>query len=201
MNTMKSLREALHREIDRLFDEHESSSGPGEDTLRPSNGEREFRLSTAGSARPFSHTWPDTTSERYRGGTRYVLHVGARRHRFLVGWTRRDAFGRKRERIVVFRETGPSGGASLYAVTEFVETDDGTFAALIPRPEQPRAALRDGDPVPPWCRDHRVARTDTLFDDVRKGPSLRLIVAEADEPTMVTHAYHVARLRGRLSLL
>jgi hypothetical protein len=99
-----------------------------------------------------------------------------------------------RERAVVFGETG----SSLYPWTEFVEADDGRFAAGVSDPAHPRALLKDGDPIPARFQVAAVERTDQLFSGIRQGPSLRLVIAGADEETMVRHGYWVAGLRKRL---
>jgi len=43
-----------------------------------------------------------------------------------------------------------------------------------------------------------VERTDELFDGIRNGPSLRLVVGSAEEVAMVRHGFWVAGLRKRL---
>jgi hypothetical protein len=111
-----------------------------------------------------------------------------------VAWTVREAWGRERHRAVVFGEAG----SSLYPWTEFVETDDGRYAAGISDPNHPRALLKQGDPLPDWFSTATVERTDQLFDGIRQGPSLRLVVGADEEVRMVRHGYWVAGLRNRL---
>lgn len=108
----------------------------------------------------------------------------------------RAAWGKSdRKRATVF---GPAGPDSFYPWTEFVETDTGDFAATIPNPEHPRAILTASDPLPGRFRGARVERADQLFEQIRNGPSLRLVVTSSDEVDMVLHGYWVARLRNRL---
>jgi hypothetical protein len=79
-----------------------------------------------------------------------------------------------------------------------VETDTGRFGAPIPNPQRPRAILRDGEPLPPRFTGKTVARADDVFDSIREGASLRLVVDEGDEAEMVRHGHWVAELRGRI---
>jgi hypothetical protein len=89
-------------------------------------------------------------------------------------------------------------GSSLYPWTEFVETDDGRYAAGVIDPAHPRALLKDGDPIPARFKGAAVERTDRLFSGIRQGPSLRVVVTGAEEETMVRHGYWVAGLRKRV---
>jgi hypothetical protein len=99
-----------------------------------------------------------------------------------------------RKRAVAFGEAG----SSLYPWTEFVETDDGRYAAGVSDPVHPRALLKDGAAIPPRFDPATIVRTDRLFDGIRQGPSLRLVVKPDDELAMVRHGYWVAGLRNRI---
>ncbi len=124
----------------------------------------------------------------------YTVADHGRQHRALVAWTARDAWGRIRKRVVIFGESG----SSLYPWTEFVETDDERYAAGISDPAHPRALLKHGAAIPERFHAATVERTDQLFEGVRQGPSLRLVVGSDEPLMMVRHGYWVAGLRNRL---
>ena len=142
----------------------------------------------------FTYRWPSGNDEVLTNSRWYTVVDQGRERRVLVAWTDREAWGRMRKRAVVFGESG----SSLYPWTEFVETDDGRYAAGISDPNHPRALLKHGAVIPEWLRTARVERTDQLFNGVRKGPSLRLVLGLSDEVDMVRHGYWVAGLRNRL---
>ena len=96
------------------------------------------------------------------------------------------------------RKRPGDGPSSWYPWTEFVETDTGRFGAPIPNPQRPRAILKDGQPLPARFNRKTVARADEVFDSIRNGASLRLVVDEDDEAEMVRHGFWVAQLRGRI---
>jgi hypothetical protein len=117
----------------------------------------------------------------------------------IVAWTTRNAWNRDRRRAVVFHRARPDDEPGRwYPWTEFVETDTGGFAAPIPNPQRPRAIMRDMNALPGRFTGKTVARSDAVFDSIREGASLRLVVDESDETEMVRHGYWVARLRGRV---
>jgi hypothetical protein len=84
-----------------------------------------------------------------------------------------------------------------YPWTEFVQTDDGDYAATIPNPARPRAVLTERDALPKQFVGQRVERADAVFGSIRKGASLRVVVDEDDEGAMIRHGYWVADLRKR----
>jgi hypothetical protein len=85
-----------------------------------------------------------------------------------------------------------------YSWVEFNETDDGEFAARIPDALNPRAALKEGDTIPPHLAGKKIRRADEVFRSVRSGPSLHLVLAADDEEAMIEHGCWVAHLRGRI---
>jgi hypothetical protein len=191
-DAVEHLRLRLHREVDRLVDEaldrHEPS--PDADDDRPTR----VRLLD-----PFDFRWPVIGSERFENASVFEIPTATTSAQAVLGWTTRDAWGRSRRRAVVFGYSGTdSTPERWYPWTEFVETDDGRFGATIPDPSRPRATLKDGDPLPTGFAGLSVERSDELFESIRKGPSLRLVVDAADEELMVSHGYWVARRRGRV---
>jgi hypothetical protein len=157
----------------------------------------DVQLTRDGTVHGWSWRWPDGSVERYRHTSRYQLTDDFGQVEVLVGRTTRAAWGRERGRIVVFGNTGGSA-STFYPWTEFVETDDGDYAAKLPNPVDPRKGLRDGDALPPRFATSTVKRNDRLFRSIREGRTLRLVVKADQEPAMVSHAYWVARLRGHV---
>ena len=58
--------------------------------------------------------------------------------------------------------------------------------------------MRDMSALPTRFTGKTVARADEVFNSIREGASLRLVVDESDEAEMVRHGYWVAILRGRV---
>ena len=98
----------------------------------------------------------------------------------------------------MFKHQNGPDSRTYYPLTEFVETDDGRFAAAVPSPRRPRAQLKDGARLPNHIDPAHIARTDTLFRSIHSGSSLRYVVDRDDEVSMVQHAYWVATLRHRI---
>lgn len=191
---VEMMRAALHEAIDQIIDgffdagaatPSAPKAGPAGDSIEVVEGEDHG---------PFSYRWPDGNDEKFTKARWYSLADQGREHRVLVAWTVREAWGRMRKRAVVFGESG----SSLYPWTEFVETDDGRYAAGISDPAHPRALLKHGAAIPGRFSAATVERTDQLFRRIRQGPSLRLVVGSDENLEMVRHGYWVAGLRNRL---
>lgn len=92
---------------------------------------------------------------------------------------------------------------STFACTEFTQTDTGEFSSVIPNPANPHAAIKAGESLPARLTNANVSRTDSLYNSVKQGNSLRLVVKENDtegvmERAMLEHGYWVAHLRGHI---
>lgn len=122
----------------------------------------------------WTYRWPGGGAEDFAPVDRYRVHARAGRQEFLLGWTVRDAWGRARRRAIVFVQIG----RSQYPLTEFVETDTGEYAALIPDPARRRAVLSNASRAPAHVMrsPERARRTDDVFEPVRLAPSLRYVV-------------------------
>ena len=191
---VEAMRAALHEAIDQIIDGYRDA---GVAILSTTTGKPVgdgIEVTATEDHGPFQYRWPGGDDEAFSRSRWYSLKDQGREHRVLVAWTDREAWGRMRKRAVVFGESGNS----LYPWTEFVETDDERYAAGISDPGHPRALLKDGAPIPNWFGTATVERTDKLFDGVRQGPSLRLVVGSDEELRMVRHGYWVAGLRNRL---
>lgn len=188
---MNLLRERLHAAIDRVLDEMDGDDPSGD----PAPEDPDLDIVRGDDKGEWDFTWPNGDTEHYHATRWYRLSNRAGSWRVLVAWTRRDAWRKDRKRAIVFGETGPG---SFYPWTEFVETDDDRYAAPLPNPDRPRASLTFGQALPVRFRNLEVCRTDELFDAIADGPSLRLVVRETDEVTMVAHGHWVATLRGRI---
>jgi len=188
---LELLRERMHAAIDRVLDEIDAESESDD----PPAGAHDLAILRGDDNGEWHFTWPNGDTEQYHTTRWYRLSDQAGSWRALVAWTRRSAWRKDRKRAIVFGETG---SGAFYPWTEFVETDDDRYAASLPNPDRPRASLTFGQPLPARFRDLDVCRADELFDTISDGPSLRLVVREADEVTMVAHGHWVATLRGRI---
>ncbi len=184
------LRTELHQTIDSILDKY---------TAQPPNvgDPGGLRIDSEGSNGAWTYRWPNGV-ERYKSRTRYRVAGDFGETEVLVARTKREAWGRKRGRVIVFAKIGPASSPTYYPWTEFVETDTGDYAAVIPDSKSPRGTLRDGDPLPPRLDSANVQRADALFHQIRNGPSLRLVVQEEEEEAMIRHGYWVASIRGRI---
>jgi hypothetical protein len=144
------------------------------------------------------YRWPDGKEELYDTGSFYWVSGPSGRSRVLLARTVRTVRDEPRRRYVVFAQYGGPKSKTFYPWTEFVATDTADYAAIIPNPARPRAALTATDPLPARLTDRRVARTDELYRNVASGPSLRVVVSESDVEEMLKHGYWVAELRRHL---
>jgi len=192
------LRTRLHDAVDQIIDDFLSHEAPLAVT-GVSGGDFE-KVEPISSLGPFVYRWPaNYGSEEFESATTYRHSALAGGASVIVGWTTRKAWNRDRRRAVVFHRARPDDEpARWYPWTEFVETDTGRFAAPIPNPQRPRAIARDTKALPERFIGKTVARSDEVFDSIREGGSLRVVVDEADEADMVRHGYWVATLRGRV---
>jgi hypothetical protein len=143
--------------------------------------------------------WGGEGLEKFHSSPWYEVVTPHKTYRVRLAWGHRLAWGRSdRKRAIIFGQSGPATSRVFYPWTEFVETDTDEYAAQIPNPDYPKKILTPADTLPDRFCDAHVERSDHLFDQIINGPSLRLVVPEADEETMVDHGYWVARLRGRL---
>lgn len=196
----EELRAELHRAVDAVFTRIADA-----DLRRAMDGIAELIetglivefLGAEGEHADFEYVWPDRTEEYFKRVHAYSVRSGSTSAEVIVGETQRLAWGEDRGRVVVF-ERITDQPSRWYPWTEFVETDDGRFAATIPDPARPRASLKDGDPLPPQYATLNVARADRLFGSIQDGPSLRLVLNRDEEEAMIRHGHHVARLRGRV---
>ena len=191
---VEAMRAALHEAIDKIIDCHLDAgvAPPSATQAHPTDGGIE--VVEGEDHGPFTYRWPSGGDEEFTKSRWYTVADQRREHRVLVAWTEREAWGRMRKRAVAFGESG----SSLYPWTEFVETDDGRYAAGVSDPAHPRALLKHGAVITDRLRTATVERTDQLFNGIRQGPSLRLAVGAGEEPAMVRHGYWVAGLRNRL---
>ncbi|GAA1992818.1 hypothetical protein [Kitasatospora viridis] len=189
---IEALRAELHQAVDEIVDRHlgrTAATGEAPDPVSVTEGEQTGE---------WTYQWPGGGVEKFHR-TRWFEAAGDRgRHRVRVAWARRPAWGREdRLRAIVFLQQGKPESKTYYPLTEFVETDDDRFAAIIPRPTRPRAQLRDDEPLPERFRHQVVERTDALFESIADGSSVRLVLEESAEDEMVRHGYWVAALRNR----
>jgi hypothetical protein len=190
------LKANLHAAIDRVVDEFVAQQAST--AASPAAGAED--VVSLGPVQPFVFRWPaDYGSEDFVPAHLYRVASTGGDTTVVAAWTTRYAWNAERRRAVVFhRVRANDPPTKWYPWTEFVQTDAGRYAATIPNPQRPRALLREGDPLPPRFTGKTVARADELFNSIREGASLRLVVDESDEEEMVRHGHWVAALRGRL---
>jgi hypothetical protein len=196
MTIVDDLRTAVHAAIDRTFDEILGEGDALESDV--SSGGQGIVVLPTDVTGAWTYRWPGGDVEEF-SKTRWYDADGPRgRQRVRVAWTTRSAWGRSdRKRAVVFNQVG-SADTTYYPWTEFVETDDGRYAAPIPDPERPRATIANRERLPERFEDCAVERSDALFRSVNDGPSLRLVVGADEEAAMVDHGYWVATMRRRI---
>ncbi|MFE2418217.1 hypothetical protein [Streptomyces hokutonensis] len=192
---LEAIRMELHRAVDQIIDAHADG---GDGARRHAPATDPVSVAAQGETEEWTYRWPGSGVESFHR-TRWYEAVGEQgKQRVRVAWARRAAWGRDdRLRAIVFHQQGGVDSTTYYPWTEFVETDDGRYAAIIPKPGRPRAQLRDGDSLPDRFGDRVVERSDALFDSITEGASLRFVVGGADEEEMVRHGYWVATLRNR----
>jgi len=193
-----TLRERLHVAVDQVVDDLLAEHSDGD--VIPVTPDAEPDAVRADRYEGFTYRWPGGDEEAIGDATVYRLTTpNGAVLRVIVGWTTRHAWNADRGRAVVFYDARDEDDpARWYPWTEFVETDDGRFAATIPDPSRPRAILNETFRLPSRFAGLEVARADELFRSIREGASLRLVVNRSDEAEMIRHGYWVARLRGRV---
>jgi hypothetical protein len=200
MEGQVTLRARIHAAIDEILDEYEGQPVLPHVMATTTAPPPDFTIESLGPVDPFSYSWPaDYGTEEFRSGAAYRIPGTNPGASVIVAWTTRLAWGRDRDRAVVFYKARPDDGVGRwYPWTEFVETDTGMYAATIPNPDRPRSILRDGSAIPAEIARYTIARADQLFNSIREGASLRLVLEQDDEIDMVRHGYRVAQLRGRV---
>jgi hypothetical protein len=198
----EAVRMDLHEAVDRVIGrylEMADRDRAGADSRPAPTAERPV-ITRTGSVGPWTYTWwaADEHEEIYEPAWTYEVATPAKTHRVVLGWTTRSSWGRSdRKRAVVFWQSGSPASQTYYPWTEFVQTDRGGYAAPIPNPDHPRRVLTEQEPLPDRFRGADIQRSDQLFEQIAKGPSLRLVVDATDEEAMIRHGYWVATLRGR----
>ncbi len=190
---VEALRAELHRTVDEIIDRHLGNTLSGDGRSMES-----VSVTASGNASEWNYRWPDGKKEDFHRAQWYQVTGDRGQRRVVVAWAKRTAWGKTdRVRAIVFLQQGAPDSKTYYPLTEFVETDDNRFAAIIPRPSRPRAQLRDEDQLPERFRNAVVERADALFESIANGSSMRLVLKENDEKEMVRHGYWVASLRNR----
>ncbi len=149
---------------------------------------------------PYTHKWPEVEDTFTEGRYYDVSGTGIPTDglRVLVARITQNIWGKpQRPAAMVFGKLRTQKeGTQLTPYVAFAGDDHGTFAAIIPNPVHPRSALKPSDPLPAHFTSAVVKRNDELFDSIKQGPSLRLVVQPDDEIAMVEHALWVASLRN-----
>jgi len=157
--------------------------------------ESSLTITPKGKQEKFEYKWPEET-QIFTSGEWYNVYDQNRNRKVLVARSEREAWGKRRRHVVIFLQSRKSDTGPIYPWVEFLETDDGDYASAIPNPKNPRAKLKDGEPLPKRLSTSRVLRSDQIFKMIQNGPTLRLIVDKNDEISMIQHGLWVAHLRG-----
>lgn len=185
---LQAIRTHLHAAVDAVVDE----------LARAQAGAlAEPAIESRGPCEPFEYRRPDGVWEAYEPAAAFCVDGATRRTDLVVGFTERLAWGAVRGRAIVFDATGlPHAPDRWYPLAEFVQVDDGRYAAPLPNPARPRSYLKAGDEVPTRFAGASVERLDALIGSVREGRSLRLVLDTGEQLEMARHAVWVASLRG-----
>src|SRR5436190_17626061 len=172
---IEAMRTDLHDAVDRIIDQYLAAAAgqaPTDQVPVPTADRPIIRR--VKDVAPWHYTWwASGGEEEYQPAWEYEVITPGRTYRVVLGRTVRPAWGRDdRKRMIIFWQSGSPASDIYYPWTEFVETDDGRYAAPIPNPDHPRRILTHEDPLPARFRDSQVERLDKLFDQVAKGPSL-----------------------------
>lgn len=196
---LDALRAELHDAVDRIIDQHLATANEALTRQAPVPTADRPVIRKGKDVSGWTYTWwADGGQEVYDPSCEYEVVTPGRTHHVILGRTVRRAWGRDdRKRWIVFWQSGSTTSSTYYPWIEFVETDDGRYAAPISNPDHPRKVLTGEDPLPARFRDSQVERLDKLFDKVTNGPSLRLVVDNDDDETMIRHGFWVATLKGR----
>ncbi len=185
------MREAVAKAVDEVIDQLSSGEG-GENTVSV--------LAQGEPLSSWSYRWMGGNREQYDHAQWFGVSGPSGDARVILGRCVRTVRSKPMKRYVVFAQVGGEDSETFYPWTEFVETDAGSYAAIIPNPARPRSALKDGEQLPARFASANVQRTDELYDAVSNGPSLRFVVPVPEEATgaMIRHGYWVAETRRRL---
>jgi len=194
INDIETLRRELYEAMNTVFMKYEKLS-------QSIIGDRLTITPAEVLQQPYTHKWPQA-EETFSEGRWYDVGGGGvptEGLRILVARQKRDVWGKpQRPIVVVFGKLRTlEGGKQLTPYAEFTADDHGTFAGVIPNPVRPREGLKPNDPLPANVASAVVKRNDELFNSVKQGPSLRLVVQPDDEIAMVEHGVWVASLRER----
>jgi hypothetical protein len=130
----------------------------------------------------YQYRWPDGSVENYEA-VFYDVSFGDRRHRVIIGFTNREAFGRERRRVVIFVDGWPE--------VEFAGADDydltGRLVAMIRRPD---GAFMHISSVSSEYAALPVVEHSSCIDRSYGGRdgTAALVVTSDDHKTMIKHA-------------
>lgn len=195
MVDIETLRRELYQAIDDVLERHQS--GPQVVT------QGGLMISFVGNlTEPYDHQWP-MEKQRFTSGKWFDVsgeRLSAEGLRVLVAQSeeKRNVWSKDREHVVVFGKKGVSGEVKqLTAYAEFIEDDLGTFCSQIPNPLRPSETLKLGAKLPDLYAAATVKSNQELFQSVKQGPALRLVVHRDEERIMIEHAVSVALLKRR----
>lgn len=193
MLDIESLRRELYQAIDGVLERHQSVQ-----RIVTREG---LMLAFVGHLKePYAHQWPEE-EQRFTSGKWFDVSgegLPAGGLRVLVAWSeqKRKVWSKERMHAVVFGKKRASGEVrQLTPYAEFVEDDLGTFCSQIPNPLRSGETLKQGAKLPDLYATATVKPNEELFQSIKHGPALRLVVQRDDETMMIEHAVFVASVK------
>ncbi|MBN1690849.1 MAG: helix-turn-helix domain-containing protein [Dehalococcoidia bacterium] len=134
----------------------------------------------------FDYQWPKS-KEHFEKGYEATKLIGSRSYTFKIGFTDREAAGRMRRRIVVWRDNWP--------LVEFAGGDtyesDGLLASIVKLKNGKQ--LRPSEKIPEEYNGFRTARYNSIIQGPYASRNMAIVVASDDLESMLRHAI----IRGR----
>ncbi|MFB3915760.1 MAG: helix-turn-helix domain-containing protein [Terriglobales bacterium] len=146
----------------------------------PVNGDSFLKLHNGAD---FTHRWPDASKEDYKDVHEGVASYGGRTYHVKLGFTVREAAGKKRLRSLVL--------VDRYATVEFAGADDNlTDSSLIASVIKDRSGkqLPAGAAVPPEYQGLPIGSYREVVDGPGASNGMAVVCQASDFETMVKHA-------------
>jgi len=130
---------------------------------------------------PFDYQWPKS-KEHFEKGYETTKLIGSRSYTFKIGFANREAAGKMRRRIVVWRDNWPlvefAGGNSYES--------DGLLTSIIKLKNGKQ--LRPSEKIPEEYKDFRIAKYDSIVRGPYASRNMAIVVVKGDLESMLRHA-------------
>jgi len=161
------------------------------------------QYSPCGVIRPYEYCWPPCRSEEnkevFEEARCFEVYVNGRMQKFLIAYGYREAFGRNRRRIVVYR-AGLRGGKPM-PVVEFAGTDDynntKNVVSIIKKPDRKFMKVKEVMLYPEYSKiRHYIVEHATAIKRGKLGYAA-LRAREDDIKLILYHALTQYKWRGK----